>query len=1020
MWKKKNHFHQKNLIKSTFGEIKNNFNKQQNQMIANNETKTDGENTNIPSENTIITNNDATNQEKYQIDLNMNKNIKQKKKNNWKKIFSWILYICVIALLVSGILFSAFVAYVSKDLPDTDGLINRVVPETTKIYDSEGKTILYELHGDEKRTSIEIDNLPSYVYNAVVAIEDKDFYNHKGLVPRRVLKAIYVDTINIVWKIFTGKTKTFYQGASTITQQLVKNSILTNEFSITRKLKEMILAWQLEKKFDKKQILKMYLNEIPFGSVYYGIESAAQNYLGKNTKDLSIAEAAVLAAIIQRPSYFSPFGSHVDELLKRQQLVLSLMLDQGYINQEEYDNAKNEEIIFKNKNDQKIIAPHFVMYTIDYVNELLGDDYSEQLLRDGGLKIYTTIDLSLQKIAEETINNNIEKIELQGGNNAALVSINPKNGYILAMVGSRNYFDNEHNGQYNVALALRQPGSSIKPLVYLSAFEKGYYPETVLYDVVTDFNGYKPNNYNFKEYGPVTMRKALQGSLNIPAVKTLYLAGLNYVLDIAKKFGYTTLNDPDRFGLTFVLGGAEVKLLEHTSAFATFANDGLYIKPSPIIKIVDRKENVIYENKSIGEQVVKQDSVRRLNNVLIDDDSRQFIFGANSALYIPGRQVAAKTGTTNNNKDGWTMGYTPSIATGVWVGRNDNKEMTGPKADAVYVAGPIWKEFMQKALDGKPVEYFPAPPHNNSSKAVLNGSILKGITLKINKITGKIASEFTPPELIEERNYREVHSILHYCDKDNPNGPYPTNPANDPFYNSWETAIQVWLKKYNEKANADPNDDLQPIDVTPPPTEIDDNVYLPENKPNITIIEPQNNQIINDNKLKISIQANAPRGINKYEYFFDNKIIPSNNSNYVEYPLYDENPGNHVIKVKVSDDVGNYQEQTVNIIISNSNYPVEVNILYPQNNNTYPLSAFPLVFTVDILGANKIQKSQFCYKNIENSSINCFDINETLLNGNNTFKWNIPPTTTGSYKYYLNLTTTNGNVQTEDRLIILR
>jgi len=987
MSKKKKRFHQRDLAQNTLREVKKEFHSERNNQ------------------------NEKT---------SSNNSAKPKKKRNWKKIFSWILYIGVIFALVGGILFSAFVAYISKDLPDTDGLITRVVPETTKIYDGEGKTLLYELHGEEKRTSIEIQDLPSYVYNSVVAIEDKDFYTHKGIVPRRFIKAVYVDAINVIWKIFTGEAKTFYQGASTITQQLVKNSILTNEFSITRKLKEMILAWQLEKKFSKEQILKMYLNEIPFGSVYYGIESAAQNYLGKSTKDLSLAESAVLAAIIQRPSYFSPFGSHVDELLSRQQLVLSLMLEQGYVTQEEYDKAKDEEIIFKNKGDQKIIAPHFVMYTIDYVNELLGDDYSEQLLRDGGLKIYTTVDLNLQKIAEETITENIENIESQGGDNAALVSINPKNGYILAMVGSRDYFDDEHNGQYNVALALRQPGSSIKPLVYLSAFEKGFYPESVVYDVVTDFNGYKPYNYNFKEYGAVTLRKALQGSLNIPAVKTLYLAGLNYVLDIAKKFGYTTLNDPDRFGLTFVLGGAEVKLLEHTSAFATFANDGLYVKPSPIIKIVDRQGNIIYENKNIGEQVIKQDSVRMLNSVLSDDSSRQFIFGANSALYLPGRQAAAKTGTTNNNKDGWTMGYTPSLATGVWVGRNDNKEMTGPKADAVYVAGPIWKKFMQTALEGKPVDYFPAPPHNNSTKAVLNGGILKGITLKINKISGKIASESTPAEYVEEKTFREVHSILHYCDKDNPNGPYPTNPANDPFYTRWEAAIQAWLIKYNEKANADPNDDLQPIDTTAPPTETDENVYTPENKPNLTIISPQNNETINQNKLTISVQATATRGVSKYEYFFDNKIIPSNNTNYVEYSLFNESAGAHIIKVKVSDDVGNFTEQEINISLSNNAYPVEIDIIYPQNNNTYPISAFPLVFTAEILGSNQIQESQFCYQLIDNSEIKCFDINEYFVDGTNTFKWMNAPDTTGEYKYYLNLSTSGGDIQTESRRIIIR
>jgi len=941
----------------------------------------------------------------------------KKKKWRFKKFFAWFFYTCIILGLIGAIAFTAFVAYISKDLPTTDGLINRVVPETTKLYDKTGQHVIYELHGDEKRTVIEINDIPSYVYNAVVALEDKDFYNHKGIVPRRVLKAAYVDGVNIVWKIFTGHKKTFYQGASTLTQQLVKNSILTDEFSITRKLKEMILAWQLEKRFDKQQILKMYLNEIPFGSVYYGLESAAQNYFAKSAKDLSIAEAAVLAAMIQRPSYFSPYGSHVDELLERQQIVINLLEDQNYISNEEAELARKEEIVFKAATTN-IEAPHFVMYTINYVQELLGEEYNEQLLQEGGLKIYTTVDLDLQKIGEETISNQIKNVEAHGADNAGLVAINPKNGHILAMVGSRDYFDEEYNGQYNVTVALRQPGSSIKPLTYLAAFDKGYYPETILYDTVTSFSGYIPKNYDGKEHGQVTMRQALQWSLNIPAVKTLYLSGLTNVINLAQKFGYTTVNDPDRYGLSFVLGGAEVKLLEHTSAFATFANNGLYYKTTPITKIVDRYGEIIKEYIPHPEQIIKADSVKTLTSVLSDNNTRASVFGVNNDLYLGNRPVAAKTGTTNNYKDAWTMGYTPSLAVGVWSGNNDNTEMNYGSG-GISVAAPIWNEFMRKALDGTEIEYFAAAPHNNNSKAVLNGNIAKGTPVKIDKISGKLATENTPEEFVEEKKFMQVHNILYYCDKNNPSGPVPSNPANDPMFNNWEASVQAWLIKYNEKANKDPNDDKEPIDTTAPPTEYDD-THTEANKPQLDIISPKNNALVSGNKLKIAVKAQSMRGIKRYEYFIDGKVIPGNNTSYLEASLYDLNIGDHTVTVKVSDDVGNFREKTHTFTLSENNFLAEISIIYPQNNYQFFVSSFPLVFTINVMGANKINNLELCYKNLSGTDdFTCSELTNYLLDGQNTVRWKIAPDI-GNYKYYLKANTNNGSILTDHRFITFR
>ena len=488
-----------------------------------------------------------------------NKRYSSKNKRNLKKLlFQVVIYGFIFCLLVGTVT----ILWLSKDLPNPNQLIDREVAQSTKIYDRSGENIIYEISGEEKRTLVKLDDLPDYIKNATIAIEDKNFYKHGGF---------------SVWAMFrTMITNVIYHrsaGGSTLTQQFIKNAVLSNEKTIVRKLKELILAYKLEKRFSKDEILQMYLNEIPYGSNAYGIEAASQKYFGKNSRDLSIAEAALLAALPQSPSRYSPYGANKDLLLGRKDYILEVMAEQGYISEEERDAAKQEELVFKGR-DNNITAPHFVMY----IKGILSEKYGEKMIEQGGLKIYTTLDLYKQKIAEEVITEKTENyLEKYKAENAALVAIDPKTGEILAMVGSRDYFDDEIDGQVNVTIRPRQPGSSMKPIIYAALFEKGYTPNTILYDVKTNFSTnpsepYSPNNYDGGERGPVSIRQALAGSLNIPAVKAIYLADINTVLDLTDNLGYTTLYPRNRFGLSLVLGGGEVKMIEHVNAYIKEGN----------------------------------------------------------------------------------------------------------------------------------------------------------------------------------------------------------------------------------------------------------------------------------------------------------------------------------------------------------------------------------------------------------------------------------------------------------------
>jgi 1A family penicillin-binding protein len=619
----------------------------------------------------------------------------------------------------SGATFAAclFFAIASIGLP-FPGKVQAEGAEATTIYARDGQTELYKIRGDKNRTRIAFDQMPKCIKDATVATEDKTFYKHSGLDPRGVARAVLVN-------LEVGSST---QGGSTITQQLVKNALLSPERTYTRKAKELVLSLEIEQMFTKDRILELYLNEIPYGSSAYGIEAASQTYFGKHAKDVTLAECATLAGIPRAPTFYSPFTSNDPSRLKnRTTYVLDQMLEQKDITEAQANEAKQQVdagLQFAAARGEDIKAPHFVFY----VREQLEKEYGTKTTQEGGLKVITTLDPAKQEIAEDVIQQNADaKFRGYGASNAALTSIDPKTGQILAMVGAIDYFNTEGEGNVNVATAERQPGSSFKPIVYLAGFKKGYEPNlhlafnpaTLLWDVKTDFGGgYSPNNYDGKFRGPVNARDALQQSLNVPAVKMLDLVGINTALDLAHQMGITTLNDPERYGDSLVLGGGEVKLVDLTSAYAVMANqgtagyseknrNGTFTTSTSLLEVRDRKGKVLDKYKSSDREVFSKDLAYQISNVLSDDAARAPQFGRGGPLTLPGREAAAKTGTTDSFRDAWTVGYVPQLAAGVWIGNNDNSPMN--RVGGSLGAAPIWNEYMERALEGSPAQKFERP-----------------------------------------------------------------------------------------------------------------------------------------------------------------------------------------------------------------------------------------------------------------------------------------------------------------------
>lgn len=688
------------------------------------------------------------------------------------------------ALLISIFTAVSFGYGLYQKSPSVKGVSNIRMQQTSVIYDRTGENVLYEIHGTEDRKLLDYEQMPASIKIATLAAEDNDFFSHNGFDLASILRAAKVNLEN----------KKTLQGASTITQQLAREFYLTREKTYERKIKEIILAVKLEKAFSKEEILEMYLNKITYGSDVYGIQSAAEEFFGKDAKDLTLDEAALLASLPKAPSLLSPYGENVSKLKQRQLDVLKKIEELGLVKKEMIEEAIQANTIAKiiPKRDN-ILAPHFVFHVIDQLEKR----YGKEFVQEGGLEIITTLDLDMQQAAQETVNRGaIKNDERWNAENAALVAMKPGTGEVLAMAGSRDYFDSRIDGQVNVTTRPRQPGSSFKPVVYAAAFEKGFQPETKLHDVKTDFGpdgsgkNYIPRNYTGKFHGILSMREALAGSINVPAVKTLYLAGIDDTIELGKRMGIDSLEKSKYYGLSLALGSAEITLLEEVSAYSVFANKGEKVSPAVIGKVIDSSGQVIYERQPLKEKIIEAETAAKINSILSDKQARRITFGSNQSLEITGREVAAKTGTTQDYRDGWTVGYTPSLAVGVWAGNNDNTPMKAGAA-GVYVAAPIWKEFFTQAIASYPKEEFDRYQKVKSDKLMLTGEVEEK-TEFYNKKTGKkIESkeklEKTDPDKIRTKNTAEPHSLLYYINKSSPLEADPNK--NDPMLERWEKSL---------------------------------------------------------------------------------------------------------------------------------------------------------------------------------------------------------------------------------------
>lgn len=682
--------------------------------------------------------------------------MKKKQLKNLKKI---------ILVMGAGILVfvgAIFIWASTIRLPDMSTFEARKIANSSKITDRTGEVVLYDIHQSVRRTQIPFDQMGENIKHAVISIEDEKFYTHGGIKVTSIVRAMLSNLVN----------GSFSQGGSTITQQIVKNTLLNSNKNVVRKLKEWVLAIRLDRQMSKDQILTIYLNDAPYGGTIYGIEEASQAFFSKRAKDLTVAESAYLASIPNAPTYYSPFGKNREALNARKNLTLKKMFELGYITQKEYDIAKSEKVTFNIAAANSIKAPHFVFWILDYLEQKYGADVMET----GGYTIKTTLDYTMQQKAEATIASFADSNKAKfNASNSALVAVDPKTGHVLAMVGSKNYFDKTIDGAYNVATAHRQPGSSFKPFIYLTAFKEGYTPETVLFDVPTEFSTkcdsdrtplpgysqkdcYNPDNFDNKFKGPISLRSAIAESRNVPAVKLLYLVGLKDALETAKSLGINTLGDESNYGLSLVLGGGEVTLLDMTSAYGVFANNGTRNPATGILSIKDSTGAVVEEFADKHADVYDPEAIKVLNDVLSDATARIPTFGG--GITIPG--VAVKTGTTNDDRDAWIVGYTPDLAVGVWSGNNNNSKM---KSGGATVSGPIWKAYMTEILANTPRTAFEKPINiNNATKPILRGNWLNGA----------------------------VHDILFWVQKNDPTGPAPENPYSDPQFRLWEPPVQAW------------------------------------------------------------------------------------------------------------------------------------------------------------------------------------------------------------------------------------
>jgi penicillin-binding protein 1C len=686
-----------------------------------------------------------------------------------KNILRVIGFLVAIGLVV----IFALVIYFAQTTPSFQEIASQKISQSTRIYDRTGTVLLFQISGaGGQRAVAPLNQIPQSLKNATIAVEDQNFYNEPAFDMKGIFRAIWVD-------ITTGS---FSQGGSTITQQLARTAFLNTTQSFIRKLKELILAIKINKYYSKEQILGLYINQVPYGPNIYGAEAASELYFAKQVNQIDLAQSALLAAIPNAPTYYSPWGANKKELLARQKLVLQKMFEQGLVTQAQLQSAEQETLAFQPQSAGGIKAPHFVAAVEDY----LVQKYGEDLVDNGGLKITTTLDWNLQQAAQQAISDGVARnITLYNSTNGALMAEDPQTGQILAMVGSVNYFDVKNDGNFNVATqGLRQPGSALKPFVYLTAFNDGYAPQTVLFDTPTEFSTdpscpavpnynstntkcFHPQDFEGTFSGPISIRDALAQSVNVPAVKMLYLVGLRNAIATMNNFGLSTLSDPNQYGLSLVLGGGAVHLGDLVGAYSALAADGVKHDQATVLQVQSPDGNILESYNDHATQVADSQSVRLVNNILSDDQARAPLFSASQNLTVfSGYDVALKTGTSNDYRDAWAMGYTPSLAVGVWAGNNNNSPME-KKGSSILAAVPMWNEFMTQALANYPPDAFTKPNPVTPSKPILNGDYTYN---------------------------NQIHTILYYVDKNNPTGPQPADPYSDPQFNNWETGVLGWAR----------------------------------------------------------------------------------------------------------------------------------------------------------------------------------------------------------------------------------
>ncbi len=822
--------------------------------------------------------------------------ILQRKKK--RKISLSRLLILLFAFAVLGLAILSFtLAWFLKDLPSPSKLKAQNF-SSTMIFDRNGK-LLFEFYKEKNQIPVKLDEISKYAILATISVEDKDFYKHKGISEKGILRAFFNT-------VFRRKL----QGGSTITQQLIKNILLTPERTLTRKIKEVILAFEVERRYTKDEILEMYLNNAPYGGSFWGIESAARGYFGKRAKDLNLVEAAILAGLPQRPSYYSPFIGSKNAWKYRTKHVLRRMREDGYITRKEEKKALEEleKITFK-KPKLTIRAPHFVFF----VKEKLEKEYGENFM-EKGLKITTTLDLDLQEEAEKIAYEEIKNLKKYNVTNAGIIALDSKTSEILAMVGSYDFFDEKY-GKFNTTLALRQPGSAVKPITYAVAFEKGYTPATVIMDVPTIFpqgdgKEYKPVNYDGKYRGPIQLRFALGNSINVVAVKLLALIGIEDFLKTAYNMGITTLaptkENLRRFGLSVTLGGGEVRLLEITNAYTVFARGGTKLPYSYVLEIKDYKGKTIYKKKKPREVRVFDKSIAFLiSHILSDNNARLLAFGPNSYLRIPGKTVAVKTGTTNDKRDNWTIGFTKDITIGVWVGNNDNSPMDKRIASGITGASPIWHKLMRFALntydDGiiekpdnviaKEIDAFlgglPKEGYPTRVEYFVKGTEPKSISpyykkLKISKITGKLANEYE----IKTGNYEEKEFIV-ITEND---------PISKDGKNRWQEAIDKWMSEQEDEKYH-------------PPKEISD--YKPQ-ETQILLNSPKDNSKLETNTIEVKGKIVSDKKLKTLEIYINDSLISKlDNPDYDIDEILNLEDGVYTLKIIVVDENDKKIEKTV-------------------------------------------------------------------------------------------------------------